>query len=167
MTALGESCSNYERRAELATRDAADWLKCEYLTKHVGKEYHGIVTSVTSFGMFVQLEDLLIDGLVHVTSLKRDYYQFDAIHHRLIGEKSGRVYQLGDQVTVQVARVDMDERKIDFDLISSRSVRFHDDANDASIKRKKQSRKKLQKDKKRKSKAQTKKKKTSARKKRR
>jgi ribonuclease R len=124
MTSLGESCSRFERRADLATRDAADWLKCEFLQKHVGKQYSGIVTTVTGFGMFVQLEDLLIDGLVHVTSLKRDYYQFDAAHHRLVGEKSGRIYQLGDQVMVQVMRVDMEERKIDFDLISSTSAKF-------------------------------------------
>ncbi len=124
MTSLGESCSLYERRADLATRDAADWLKCEFLQKHIGLQYSGIVTAVTNFGMFVQLDDLLIDGLVHVTSLKRDYYQFDATHHRLVGEKTGRIYQLGDQVTVQVARVDMDERKIDFDLISSEAGKF-------------------------------------------
>ncbi len=124
MTALGESCSRFERRADDATRDAADWLKCEYLQKHIGQQFSGLVTSVTSFGMFVQLEDLMIDGLVHVTSLKRDYYQFDAVHHRLVGESSGRIYQLGDQVVVQVARVDMDERKIDFDLISSTHARF-------------------------------------------
>ncbi len=124
VTALGESCSLYERRADLATRDAGDWLKCEFLQKHVGKQYEGIVTTVTSFGMFVQLNDLLIDGLVHVTSLKRDYYQFDAAHHRLVGEKTGRVYQLGDQVTVEVMRVDMEERKIDFDIISSESSKF-------------------------------------------
>ena len=124
MDALGESCSRYERRADEATRDASDWLKCEFLQKHVGQEYEGLVTSVTGFGMFVQLKDLMIDGLVHVTSLKRDYYHFDATHHRLVGEKTGRSYQLGDRVTVQVARVDMDERKIDFDLISSASSKF-------------------------------------------
>ncbi len=124
MTALGESCSRYERRAEEATRDASDWLKCEFLQKHVGNEYDGIVASVTSFGLFVQLSDLMIDGLVHVTSLKRDYYQFDAAHHRLVGEKTGRIYQLGDLVRVQVARVDMEERRIDFDLIRSESNRF-------------------------------------------
>jgi len=90
----------------------------------VGNQYQGIVTTVTSFGMFVQLEELMIDGLVHVTSLKRDYYQFDAAHHRLVGEKSGRIYQLGDQVTVEVVRVDMEDRKIDFDLISSQSAKF-------------------------------------------
>ncbi len=124
MTALGESCSRFERRADEATRDAADWLKCEFLQKHVGQQYDGLVTSVTGFGMFVQLKDLMIDGMVHVTSLKRDYYHFDAAHHRLVGEKTGRVYQLGDRVTVQVARVDMDERKIDFDLIASSSSKF-------------------------------------------
>jgi len=136
VTALGESCSLFERRADLATRDAGDWLKCEFLQKHVGKQYSGIVTTVTSFGMFVQLNELLIDGLVHVTSLKRDYYQYDASHHRLVGEQTGRVYQLGDQVTVEVARVNMDERKIDFDLISSGSAKFMD-ATNAKAKKKK------------------------------
>jgi ribonuclease R len=116
MTALGESCSRNERRAEDATRDAADWLKCEFLQKHIGKQYGGIVTAVTNFGLFVQLDELLIDGLVHVTSLKRDYYQFDPAHHRLVGERTGRSYQLGDRLQVQVVRVDMEDRKIDFDL---------------------------------------------------
>ena len=124
MTGLGESCSRYERRADEATRDASDWLKCEFLQKHVGQQYEGIVTSVTGFGMFVQLKDLMIDGLVHVTSLKRDYYHFDAAHHRLVGEKTGRIYQLGDLVSVQVARVDMEERKIDFDLIASSASKY-------------------------------------------
>jgi len=119
MTALGESCSLNERRADDATRDAADWLKCEFLQKHIGQQYSGIVSGVTSFGLFVQLDDLLIDGLVHVTSLKRDYYQYDAAHHRLVGEQTNRSYQLGDRLTIEVARVDMEERKIDFDLISS------------------------------------------------
>ncbi len=118
MTALGESCSRYERRAEDATRDAADWLKCEYLQKHIGMRCHGIVSAVTSFGLFVQLDDLLIDGLVHVTALKRDYYQFDPAHHRLVGEQSGRQYRLGDRLEVEVARVDMEDRKIDFDLVA-------------------------------------------------
>ncbi len=118
MTALGESCSRFERRAEDATRDAADWLKCEFLQKHIGREYSGIVSGVTNFGLFVQLDELLIDGLVHVTALKRDYYHFDPAHHRLVGELNGRRYQLGDKLMVQVARVDMDERKIDFDLAS-------------------------------------------------
>ncbi len=116
MTALGESCSRYERRAEDATRDAADWLKCEYLQKHIGDQFDGLVTGVTSFGLFVQLDDLMIDGLVHVTALKRDYYQFDPAHHRLVGEMSGREYRLGDRLRVGVIGVDMESRKIDFDL---------------------------------------------------
>jgi ribonuclease R len=119
MTELGESCSRYERRADDATRDAADWLKCEFLQKHIGRRYYGIVSAVTSFGLFVQLDDLLIDGLVHVTALKRDYYQFDPAHHRLVGEQSGRQYRLGDRLEVEVARVDMEERKIDFDLVAA------------------------------------------------
>ena len=118
MTALGESCSRYERRADDATRDAADWLKCDFLRKHIGEQYSGIVSGVTAFGLFVQLDDLLIDGLVHVTALKRDYYQFDPAHHRLVGEISGRQYRLGDRLQVEVARVDMDQRKIDFDLVA-------------------------------------------------
>lgn len=116
MTALGETCSRFERRADDATRDASDWLKCEFLQKHIGNEYNGIVTAVTNFGLFVQLDELLIDGLVHVTALKRDYYQFDAAHHRLVGELTGRSYQLGDRLKVQVVRVNMEDRKIDFDL---------------------------------------------------
>ncbi len=121
MTSLGESCSRFERRADDASRDAADWLKCEYLMKHIGQQFHGIVTSVTSFGLFVQLEELLIDGLVHVTALKRDYYRFDPVRHQLVGEMSKRCYQLGDRLLVEVVRVDMEDRKIDFDLVTSLS----------------------------------------------
>jgi len=119
MTELGELCSRYERRADDATRDAADWLKCEFLQKHIGGQYNGIVSAVTNFGLFVQLDDLLIDGLVHVTALKRDYYQHDPAHHRLVGELTGRSYRLGDRLEVVVARVNMEDRKIDFDLVGS------------------------------------------------
>ena len=119
MTSLGEQCSRNERRADDATRDAADWLKCEFLQKHIGRQYDGIVSAVTNFGLFVQINDLLIDGLVHVTALKRDYYQFDAAHHRLVGELTGRSYRLGDRLQVVVARVNMEDRKIDFDLVGS------------------------------------------------
>ncbi len=119
MTALGELCSRYERRADDATRDASDWLKCEFLQKHIGRQYSGTVSAVTNFGLFVQLDQLLIDGLVHVTALKRDYYQFDPAHHRLVGELTGRSYRLGDRLQVEVARVNMEDRKIDFDLVGS------------------------------------------------
>jgi ribonuclease R len=119
MIALGELCSRYERRADDATRDASDWLKCEFLQKHIGRQYDGIVNAVTNFGLFVQLDDLLIDGLVHITALKRDYYQYDVAHHRLGGEQTGRSYRLGDRLQVVVARVNMEDRKIDFDLVGS------------------------------------------------
>jgi ribonuclease R len=119
ITSLGETCSRFERRADDATRDAADWLKCEFLQKHIGKQFNGQVSGVTSFGLFVQLDDLLIDGLVHVTSLKRDYYHYDPVNHRLVGELTSRQYQLGDRLTVEVSRVSLEDRKIDFDLIAS------------------------------------------------
>ena len=82
------------------------------------------MTAVTNFGLFVQLDALLIDGLVHVTSLKRDYYQYDQAHHRLVGERTGRCYQLGDRLEVVIVRVDMEERKIDFDLAGSDAGRY-------------------------------------------
>ncbi len=119
MDGLGESCSRFERRAEEATRDAADWLKCDFLQKHVGNRYLGTVSAVTNFGLFVQLDDLLIDGLVHVTSLKRDYYHFDPAHHRLVGELTNINYRLGDRLEVEVEGVNMEERKIDFGLVRS------------------------------------------------
>jgi len=118
MTELGELCSRYERRADDATRDASDWLKCEFLQKHIGRQYSGTVSAVTNFGLFVSLDELLIDGLVHVTALRRDYYQFDPAHHRLVGELTGRTYRLGDRLQVEVARVNMEDRKIDFDLVA-------------------------------------------------
>ena len=118
MTGLGELCSRYERRADDAVRDACDWLKCEFLQKHIGQQFSGIVSGVTSFGMFVQLDELMIDGLVHITSLKRDYYHFDPVRHRLVGEASNRSYQLGDRLQIEILRVDMEEKKIDFGLIS-------------------------------------------------
>ena len=139
MTSLGESCSRFERRADDASRDAADWLKCEYLLKHIGQQFHGIVTSVTSFGLFVQLEDLLIDGLVHVTALKRDYYQFDPVRHQLVGEMTNRRYQLGDRLKVEVVRVDMEDRKIDFDLVASLSEREDKQSKSAKGKKRKPS----------------------------
>ena len=116
MAAIGEHCSTTERRADDATRDAVDWLKCEYMLDKVGMEYDGIVTSVTSFGIFVELKDIYVEGLVHITALHNDYYHFDPAGHRLRGERTGNSYRLGDEVRVRVARVDLDERKMDFDL---------------------------------------------------
>jgi len=105
-----------ERRADDATRSVDSWLKCQYLVDQVGNEFSGVVTSVTGFGLFVQLDELFIEGLVHITGLPRDYYNFEAAHHRLVGERTGRVFRLGDRLNVIVTRVDVDERKIDFDL---------------------------------------------------
>lgn len=114
MVALGGHCSMTERRADEATRDAADWLKCEFMLDRVGDEYEGIITAVTSFGLFVELNDIYVEGLVHITSLANDYYKFDPVGHRLTGERGGKVYRLGDSFRARVARVDLDERKIDF-----------------------------------------------------
>ena len=119
----GEHCSMAERRADDATRDVQAWLKCEYLQDHVGDEFNGVVSAVTSFGLFVELEDLYIEGLVHITALPGDYYNFDASHQRLLGERSGRSFQLGGRVRVQVARVDLDDKKIDLELIDSQPPR--------------------------------------------
>ncbi len=113
---LGDSCSATERRADEATRDVVSWLKCEYMMDKLGESFNGIITSVTSFGIFVELEEIYVDGLVHITALDNDYYHFDPVGHRLAGERTGRVYRLGDQVRIKVAAVNLDDRKIDFVL---------------------------------------------------
>ncbi|MCG8707372.1 ribonuclease R [Brenneria sp. 4F2] len=119
MLQLGVHCSMTERRADEATRDVADWLKCDFMQDHVGEVFTGIIASVTGFGFFVRLNDLFIDGLVHVSSLDNDYYRYDNIGQRLIGESRGQVYRLGDEVEIRVEAVHMDERNIDFALVSS------------------------------------------------
>ena len=116
MERLGAHCSMTERRADEATRDAVEWLKCEYMMDKVGETFPGIISGVTSFGLFIQLREIYVEGLLHVTALSNDYYHFDAASHRLVGERTGVSYQLGDPIEVQVARVDLDERKIDFVL---------------------------------------------------
>jgi ribonuclease R len=113
----GEHCSMTERRADEATREAIDWLKCEYMLDKVGDEFPGVISSVTSFGLFVELSEIYVEGLVHISMLRNDYYQYDPIKHALSGERSGQRYRLGDVVTVKVVRVDLDERKIDFILM--------------------------------------------------
>ncbi|MBB3169574.1 ribonuclease R [Simiduia aestuariiviva] len=114
---LGEGCSLNERRADEATREVMSWLKCEYLLDRVGENFEGVISGVTGFGLFVELKELYTDGLVHVTSLPHDYYHHDAAHHRLVGERSRQVFQLGDELEVKVVRVDLDERKVDFELV--------------------------------------------------
>ncbi|MFU9137028.1 ribonuclease R [Erwinia tasmaniensis] len=119
MLQLGQHCSMAERRADEATRDVADWLKCDFMQDQVGETFSGVISSVTGFGFFVRLTDLFIDGLVHVSSLDNDYYRFDAVGQRMVGESGGKSYRLGDTVEVRVDAVHMEERKIDFALISS------------------------------------------------
>lgn len=123
MLVLGEHCSMAERRADEATRDVMSWLKCEYLQQHLGEEFNGIISAVTGFGFFVELADLYAEGLVHVSTLDRDYYQFDAAKHRLIGERSSKSFGLGDKVVVQVSNINLEERKVDLLLVSADSPR--------------------------------------------
>jgi ribonuclease R len=122
MVVNGEHCSMTERRADEATREVDSWLKCEYLQEHVGVQFDGVISAVTSFGLFVELKDLYIEGLVHITALPGDYYNFDRARQRLTGERTGRSFQLGGAVRVQVARVDLDDRKIDLELIEAEPV---------------------------------------------
>ncbi|MCI2283002.1 ribonuclease R [Colwellia sp. MSW7] len=110
---LGEHCSMTERRADEATRDVSDWLKCEFMQDHVGDSFTGVISTVTNFGLFVRLHDLHIEGLVHITSLGRDYYHYDDVRMCLTGENTGVKYRVGDVVTVEVAAVNLDEKKID------------------------------------------------------
>jgi len=119
MIALGEQCSVAERRADEATRDVMQWLKCQYMERHLGAEMTGVISAVTGFGLFVQIDDLYIEGLVHVASLDSDYYHHDAIGYRLVGEASGRVFALGDPVSVKIAAVHTQDRKIDLVLLEN------------------------------------------------
>jgi len=122
MDSFGQHCSMTERRADEATRDATDWLKCEYMLDKIGAEYDGVISSVTGFGLFVELHEIYVEGLVHVTSLGNDYYHFDPKHHRMIGDHTRHIYRLGNRIRVVVARVDLDERKIDFGLAGEQPV---------------------------------------------
>lgn len=124
MGRLGKHCSATERRADEATREVVSWLKCEYMQDKLGQIFLGRISAVTGFGIFVELDEVYVEGLVHVTSLKNDYYTFDAAKHRLVGERGGHVYRLGDKMTVLVARVDLDERKIDFEPVDREN--YHD-----------------------------------------
>ena len=119
MDLLGNHCSMTERRADDATREVADWLKCEYMQDHVGGEFSGVISSVTGFGLFVRLDDLFIDGLVHISTLENDYYQFDAAKQRLIGENSGMQYRLGDKVRIKVEAVHLENKMVDLSLMGS------------------------------------------------
>ncbi|MDO8701560.1 MAG: ribonuclease R [Undibacterium sp.] len=121
--ALGVHCSANERRADEASRDVEAWLKCYFIKNKLGEEFTGTISAVTQFGIFVQLDDIYIEGLVHITELGSDYFQFDDARHELRGERTGKRYQLTDRVRVQVSRVDLDARKIDLSIVQTPSVR--------------------------------------------
>jgi ribonuclease R len=115
--AAGAHCSANERRADEASRDVEAWLKCRFMRDHLGEEYAGTVGTATSFGLFVTLDQLYVEGLVHITELGGEYFRFDEVRQELRGERSGVRYGVGSRVRVQVSRVDLDGRKIDFRLV--------------------------------------------------
>ena len=117
MGKLSEQCSHRSRRAEEAERDVNERLKAYFMEQHIGDVFKGQVTGVTSFGMFVELSRNHVSGLIHITSLPNDYYHFDPVVHRLTGDRTGKVYQLAQKVQVKVMAVNVDERKIDFELV--------------------------------------------------
>jgi ribonuclease R len=115
--AAGLHCSANERRADEASRDVEAWLKCRYMREHLGEEYGGVVSAVTAFGIFVTLDAIYVDGLVHITELGGEYFRFDETRQELRGERTGMRYVIGTRVRVQVSRVDLDGRRIDFRLV--------------------------------------------------
>ncbi len=122
LSEIGQANSITERNADLATRDVMDWLKCEYMQSHIGMNYVGEVSSVTNFGLFIRLKKVFVEGLVHVTELGDDYYHYDQTKQRMIGERTGKSFSIGDEVEIQVASVDLDLRRIDFRLIDNQKV---------------------------------------------
>ena len=116
--AAGLHCSANERRADEASRDVEAWLKCKYMREYLGEEFDGVVTSVTSFGLFITLEAMYVEGLIHITELGGEYFKFDEARQELRGERTGIKYAIGSRVRIQVSRVDLDGRKIDFRLVT-------------------------------------------------
>lgn len=116
MVQQGEHCSMAERRADEAVRDVTDWLKCEFMLEHVGEVFTGRISSVVGFGLFIELHDYFVEGLVHISALPGDYYRFEPEKQRLVGERGGKSYSLGDNVEIIVSRVSLEDRQIDFDL---------------------------------------------------
>ena len=120
---IGLHCSATERRADEATRDVENWLKCFYMKERIGEEFDGTISAVTAFGIFVALDAVYVEGLVHVSELGADYFQFDAIKHQMLGERSGQRFRLGDRVRVRLVRADLESNKIDFVLAGERGIR--------------------------------------------
>ncbi len=117
MVHFGEHCSAAERRADDATRDVVDWLKCEFMSDKVGQEFSGKISGVTPFGLFVTLHEVFVDGLLHITGLGNDYYHYDEVAQRLVGERTNATFTMGDELDILVARVSLDDRMIDFELV--------------------------------------------------
>jgi len=126
MVEKGKHCSMTERRADEATRDAMDFLKCEFMSHRIGETFSGRIANITNFGLFITLDDIYIDGLVHVSALTNDYYHYNAETFTLNGERSGYRFALMDAVEIQVAKVDIDDRKIDFELLSHKGKALHE-----------------------------------------
>jgi ribonuclease R len=137
LDAIGEHCSETERRADDATRDVEAWLKTYYMQDHVGEEYDGTISGVTNFGLFVTLDEMYVDGLVHISDLGQDYFQFDSHKHMLRGERTGVKYQLAGRVRVKVVRVNLEQAKIDFVLVEKKDEEAAEEETTASPKRKK------------------------------
>lgn len=123
VSALGQQCSFKERRADEATRDAMSWLKCQYMSDKLGEEFDALVTGVVDFGLFVQVKGVQVDGLVHVSALGADYFSRDSSGFRMVGQRSGRTFRLGDHLRVRLINVIIDERKIDFELAEANAAR--------------------------------------------
>ena len=120
---IGAHCSMAERRADDATRDVVSWLKCFFMQDKINVEYDGVISAVVSFGIFVALNEVFIEGLVHVSDLGQDYFHFDAARHQMLGERSGKRFRLGDKVRVCVISVDLETTRIDFSLVEEGAAR--------------------------------------------
>ncbi len=118
LVTLGEHCSMTDRRAEEASRDAIMTLKCRFMGDRVGEEFTGVISGVTSFGLFIELDEVFVDGLIHITNLEQDFFHFDPIGHRLVGERTGKEYRLTDRIRIRLAQVNVDDGKLDFDPVA-------------------------------------------------
>ncbi|MDQ5881230.1 MAG: ribonuclease, partial [Pseudomonadota bacterium] len=120
---IGLNCSMTERRADEATRDVNNWLKCYYMKERIGEEFDGTVAAVVPFGVFVALDQVYVEGLVHVSELGEDYFQYDNVKHQMLGERSGKRYRLGDRMRVKLVKADLETGRIDFVLAETPSGR--------------------------------------------
>jgi ribonuclease R len=118
---IGLHCSATERRADEATRDVENWLKCFFMKERIGEEFDGTISAVTAFGIFVALDTVYVEGLVHVSELGQDYFQFDNVKHQMLGERTGQRFRLGDRVRVKLVRANLESNKIDFVLVQPES----------------------------------------------